>query len=111
MPMLGDVLAAARRSAAPFQAWLQASDPALAAEIGEAAAADGVTPTGYVRLALADFARFASEEDWATLTSSLRDSEDPGTVCLLAMIHWRLTVPACAQHQRSDSSSMERLHR
>ena len=101
MPMLGDMLAAARNSSSGFQAWLGKSDPALAAEVAEAASRNALTPTGYVRAAVADFARFASEEDWATLTSSLRDSEDPGTICLLVMVHWRLTASGCGRHSHS----------
>lgn len=96
--MLGDMLAAARQSSARFQAWLEQSDPALAGRIATAAASAAMTPTQFVRAAMADFNRFAAEEDWATLTSSLRDTDDPGTVCLLAMAHWRLTVRGCDQH-------------
>jgi hypothetical protein len=70
----------------------------LAAETADAAAAAGLTPAQFVRAGVAEFSRFASEEDWATLTSSLRDSEDPGTICLLAMLHWRLNVPGCSHH-------------
>lgn len=98
MPMLGDMLAAARNSSGHFQDWLQRSDPELAAQVMRAAAAQEMTPTGYVRAAMSDFNRFAAEEDWATLTSSLRDTDDPGTVCLLAMVHWRLTVRGCREH-------------
>lgn len=101
MPMLGDMLAAVRNSAGGFQAWLQASDPELAGKIAEAAAQTGVSPSGYARMAVADFSRFASEEDWATLTSSMRDSGDPGTICLLAMVHWRLTVAGCGAHSHA----------
>ena len=107
MPMLGDMLAAARGSSASFQAWLERSDAALAAEMKRAAAAQDLTPTGYVRTAVADFTRFASEEDWATLTSSLRNMDDPGTTCLLAMVHWRLTVRACSEHSLRDSALAE----
>ena len=96
--MLGDLLAAARASSAGFQAWLESSDPELAAGVTGAAAREGMTSTGFVRAAVADFSRFASEEDWATLTSSIRDSADPGTICLLAMVHWRLTVKGCGDH-------------
>ena len=96
--MLGDLLAAARTSSGNFQEWLKRSDPALAADVKSAAEEQGITPTGYVRAAMADFNRFAAEEDWATLTSSLRNSDDPGTVCLLAMVHWRLTARGCAEH-------------
>ena len=96
--LLGDMLAAARTSSSGFQAWLERSDPALAADVKSVAEQQGLTPTGYVRGAIADFNRFAAEEDWATLTSSLRNSDDPGTVCILAMVHWRLRARACDEH-------------
>ena len=98
MPLLGDMLGKARNSSATFQAWLEASDPTLAGEVRRVAATQGMSPTGYVRAAMSDFNRFAAEEDWATLTSSLRDTDDPGTTCLLAMVHWRLTVRGCSKH-------------
>jgi len=101
MAMLGDLIAAARRSAGAFHAWLAECDPALADQVANAAADLDVTPASYARIAVADFTRFASEEDWATLTSSMRDAPDPGTVCLLAMVHWRLTVKGCAAHSHS----------
>lgn len=98
MAMLGDLLAAARSEAGSFQSWLGAAEPSLAAQVREAAAESGLSPAGYARAAVADFARFASEEDWATLVSSLRDSADPGTLCLLAMVNWRLSVTVCGDH-------------
>lgn len=105
MVMLGDLLAAARERSGSFARWLVASDPGLAAQVEAAAAEGGMTPTGYVRAAVADFTRFASEEDWATLTSSLRDSDEPGTVCLLAMVHWRLTAKGCEAHSHRHAQS------
>jgi hypothetical protein len=96
--LLGDILAEARTSSANFQSWLATCGRALAAEVERAAARQGTTPTGYVRMAMSDFNRFASEEDWATLTSSLKNTEDPGTTCLVAMVHWRLTVSGCSEH-------------
>ena len=98
MAMLGDLLAAARGSAGTLRAWLEAADPELAARLDDAAAAAGLSAAAYARMAVADFSRLASEEDWATLMSSLRDSEDPGAQCLIAMVHWRLTVSACGAH-------------
>lgn len=98
MPMLGDLLGAARAGAGNFQAWLRVSDPVLAEAVDSAAKASQVTPTSFVRGAIADFSRFASEEDWATLSSNLKRTDDPGTACLLAMVDWRLTVKACQQH-------------
>lgn len=107
MPLLGDMLADARSSSGSFQAWLEASDPALAGEVKRVAAGQGMTPTGYVRAAMSDFNRFAAEEDWATLTSSLRDTDDPGTTCLLAMVHWRLTVRGCSEHSPDTALGRE----
>ena len=98
MVMLGDLLATARDNAGQLHRWLQACDPAFAEEIAAAAARDGQSATGYARAAVADFARHASEEDWATLVSHLRASDDPGTVCLLAMVQWRMAVPVCGHH-------------
>jgi hypothetical protein len=90
MPMLGDILAAARRSAPEVERWLAEAGPDLAARLRAAAAAEGETPAAWLRIAAADFDRFASEEDWATLTSRLRDAAAPGTACLVAMLEWRL---------------------
>ena len=90
--MIGDILAAARRSASEVERWLGAADPELAAELVAAAAAEGETLAGFVRIAVADFDRYAPEEDWATLTSRLRDSAEPGTVCLISMLEWRLAA-------------------
>jgi hypothetical protein len=104
MAMLGDLLAAARRSAGVFQPWLEASDPKLAADVSAAAAREGLTPAAFARVAVADFSRLASEEDWATLVSSMRDSDDPGSVCLLAMVHWRLTARGCGDHSFAGST-------
>lgn len=105
MPMLGDLLAAARNSASGFPSWLQASDPELADRMAEAAGREGLAPGAFLRIAVADFARFANEEDWATLVSALRDREDPGAACLLAMVHWRLSAPACTHHSAVGTQS------
>ena len=92
MATLGDALAAARRSSAVLARWMEAHDPALAARVAAAAGRWGETPDGYARAALADFDRHASAEDWATLTSRLRDADDPGRVCLIDMVRWRLAA-------------------
>lgn len=100
MPMLGDLLAMARSSSSSFAVWLERSDPELAAEVERMAEGQGLTVTGYVRSAIADFNRFAAEEDWASLTSGLRNTDNPGTTCLLAMVHWRLTARGCRAHSQ-----------
>lgn len=111
MPMLGDMLAAARDSSGSFLEWLERSDPELAADVRHASTQQGLTPTGYVRASVADFNRFASEEDWATLTSTLKTTDDPGTLCLLGMVHWRLTVPGCALHSSNQRDAAPAEHR
>ena len=98
MVMLGDLLAAARDRAGAFSTWVASADPELSSAVEAAARAAGMTPTSYVRAAVSDFARFASEEDWVTLTSTIKRSEDPGTACLVAMVDWRLTARACPDH-------------
>ena len=98
MPMLGDILAAARDSSSGFESWLGRCDPELGEKVRNAAQAQGLSVTGYVRAAISDFNRLAPEEDWASLTSSLRDTDDPGTTCLLGMVRWRLTVRGCRAH-------------
>lgn len=104
MPTLGDLLAAARDGAGGFLPWLRNADPRLANAVEEAASSETMTPTAFVRAAVSDFGRFASEEDWATLTSNLKRTEDPGTACLLAMIDWRLTAMTCSEHSRQRHS-------
>jgi hypothetical protein len=77
--LLGDMLAQARRAAVIL-------DPALRAAVER----EGEAPGVYARLAVADFERYASEEDWASLVSRLRQADDPGAACLDAMVRWRL---------------------
>jgi hypothetical protein len=105
MPMLGDLLAAARDGAGSFLPWLRIADAQLADDIEDAARLETMAPATFVRVAIADFARFASEEDWATLTSNLKRTDDPGTACLLAMVDWRLNAKACSKHSHSHHSN------
>lgn len=90
--MLGDILALARRSGASCQGWLVASDPDLSARIDHAAGREATDFGGYIGLAVADFTQHASGEDWATLTSRLRNADDPGHACVVSMIRWRLAA-------------------
>ncbi|MHA6645975.1 hypothetical protein [Mesorhizobium sp. A623] len=92
MMMLGDILALARRSGTSFQGWLVSENPDLAARIDDAAAREASDFGGYIGLAVSDFTEHASAEDWATLTSRLRNSDDPGRACIESMIKWRLAA-------------------
>jgi hypothetical protein len=108
MATLGDILASARRSSDGLGQWLSHTDPSLAGEAAAAADRFGLSVSGYARMAIADFTRLAGEEDWVTLMSGLRDSSDPGTSCLAAMVHWRLTAPDC--RSRSDTIEAGATH-
>ncbi len=90
MPTLGEVLGAAKRSAAGIERCLQAVDPKLAQAASQAAEEAGVSVSGYGRIAVAEFSRFANEDNWAQLTRILRDSDDPGAACLVFMVRWSL---------------------
>jgi hypothetical protein len=97
MATLGDILSTARNSAGRLEAWL-GREPGLDQQVTEAARSCGLGIAPYARMAVADFSRFANEEDWATLVSSLRDSADPATTCLVAMVRWRLAATTCSGH-------------
>lgn len=111
MAMLGDILAEARRSSGAFQTWLRETMPGLLSEVEAAAERSGESTAEFVRGALSAFSQIASEEDWASLTSRMRDSSDPGTACLLTMVRWRLAMErraldtACAASGGPDHDS------
>ncbi len=105
MMTLGDVLGVARRSAAGFEAWLDAADPAFAEELRSAAGGGSLADLACA--AVADFSNFADEEAWAALTTTIRDSDDPGTACLISMVRWRLAVHGCADHSLLHQSRNE----
>ena len=77
--MLGDLLREARQVAAVLDAPLRAQIEAT-----------GQAPGPFVQAAVVGFERYASEEDWATLLSAARRSEDPGRACLEMMVRWQL---------------------
>ncbi|MFW5680559.1 MAG: hypothetical protein ACOC3D_09845 [Pseudomonadota bacterium] len=83
--MLGDMLGAARAAAPDLERWL-AEDATLDHRLRAVALAEERSLSSCVRAAVASFAHEASDEDWATLASRLRDSDDPGGICLLVML-------------------------
>lgn len=97
--MLGDLLAAARRSAGSIRDWLAEADEALAAELTAAAEGERMPVGTYARLAVADFARRADEEQWATLASRVRGAADPGRECLRTMLRWRIAAARRLERQ------------
>lgn len=90
--MLGDILAAARRSGAEIEAWLKPADPELWAALHAEAIRRQEDAAAFARDAVADFSNRAGEEDWALLVSRMRDTDDPGRALLLTMMRWRLDI-------------------
>lgn len=99
--MLGDLLADARRSAGSIRDWLAGADDPLAAELESAAEGERLSVGAFARLAVADFARHADEEAWATLASRIRGAADPGRECLRTMLRWRMADRRLSQSDRS----------
>lgn len=97
--MLGDYLALAKNAGADIQGWLAAAGPVQARALEKLAATEKISPARAARIAVADFSRFASEEDWATLISYVRDAADPALACLGAIVDWRLSQKPCSKHQ------------
>jgi len=101
--MLGDILSLARRSGVSLETWLSAVDPLLLARIHLAAENAQTDIGGFLNIAVADFTEHASEEDWATLTSRLRDADDPGRACVLTMINWRFAASGGAATEIAEA--------
>jgi len=111
MPTLGDLLASARHDASAFAGWIAATDAPFARELADAAGGQALEPAGFVRLAIGDFSRHASEEDWATLVSAIRDAQDPGMTCLRAMVDWRIAAGGgCRQHATETVEGIRHEH-
>lgn len=90
--MLGEVLAAARRSPDAMEAFLSVADPILSQRMQREAASAGQSVADWVGYTVGWFETHAKGEDWATLTSRLRSSPTPGDECLWFMIERRLTA-------------------
>lgn len=99
--MLGDYLALAKNAGADIQGWLAAVGPLQARALETLAANEKLSSSRAARMAVADFSRFASEEEWATLISHVRVAEDPALACLGAIVDWRLSQKPCSAHETS----------
>lgn len=103
--MLGDILAAARRSGDGLDRWLAPASPDLWRLASAKAAHDGMTEADFARLCVAEFTSGASEEAWATLVSRLRDTEDPGRECLMEMMRWRLSGDGATRGPQAEDTA------
>lgn len=92
--MVGDILATAARDAVGFATWIEGEDAAMAAKCR--AAANGQPLDRWVRGAVTWFELHASADDWATLTTRIRESDAPGKALLAMMVERRLHSCECA---------------
>ena len=88
--MLGQTLKELARTSDETVALELLPDLVLLGRTRAAATAAGLSLNQYVLGACRAFLEHAGEEDWATLTSHLKNTDDPGTACLLGMTHWRM---------------------
>lgn len=93
---LGDLLSFSHSSSADLEAWLANADVTLAGRIRDQSVLRGESTAQFVRIAVADFTAEASEEDWASLMSAVRDAADPGAACLARMTAFRLALEVAA---------------
>jgi hypothetical protein len=93
--MLGDLLAAARNSAAVLERWLGARDDNILDQCLASAEEEGQSLNRWLAGSVAWFERYASSDDWASLTSRMMGSDAPGQDCLMAIIEQRLAHRTC----------------
>lgn len=74
---LGSLLSAAPRFAGRLEAWLDQSDPALAADIRRAAQAAAISFADLVTTEVSAFLARADDAAWTSLISATQGSEDP----------------------------------
>ncbi|MHA6334048.1 hypothetical protein ACXYL9_10235 [Qipengyuania sp. CAU 1752] len=97
--MLGDLLAAARDSAAVLERWLGARDDDILDQCLASAQEEGQSLNRWLAGSVAWFERYASSDDWASLTSRMMGSDAPGQDCLMAIIEQRLAHRTCRTSQ------------
>ncbi len=79
--LLGDLLARFADESVAAEAVLSLGDPALLASVRERAEARGLEVGAFAAGAVRQYAREASDEEWATLLSAMNRDPDPGIVC------------------------------
>jgi hypothetical protein len=102
--MLGDLLAEARRSSIDAAHCLEFGDRALFDRCADAALKEAQTLERWLVATVGWFERHASGDDWATLTSRMMSSADPGGDCFRAMVGRRLAGCGTVTARREDAN-------
>lgn len=90
--LLGDVLAKFEDAAFATEALLTINDIVLTTRIGEAAAAEALTPGELAMQLIRRFVNGASDEEWLTLIGLMSRSENPGQVFLRRVLSNGLAI-------------------
>jgi hypothetical protein len=95
MMMLGQTLNALARTTDESATLELLPDLVLLGRARAAAAASGLSLNQYVLGACRAFLDRASEEEWASLMSRLRDGAEPGVTLVALSVRLKLGAPAC----------------
>lgn len=87
---LGDLLNDQSAVTARLEVWLAETDPALAAQARETAAATGVSLAEFVRREVSGFIQGADDQGWTRLISAAQGSDDPALACVRAILNANL---------------------
>jgi peptidyl-prolyl cis-trans isomerase C len=90
---LGEMLADGS-SAETLETWLDATDPALAGRLRDAARAETVEVSAFVRRAVAHFVDNADDESWTQLISATQGAVDPALAAMTALLKAKLAPKA-----------------
>lgn len=77
-----------------LEAWLDATDPELAARARAAALADNLDVPVFVRRAVAHFVDNAGDESWTHLISAAQGAKDPAIAAMASLLRAKLTPKA-----------------
>lgn len=94
-PSLGEILSD-DASADRLEAWIDATDPALAERVRAASAAEALDVVTFVRRAVRHFVDHADDEKWTQLISATQGAADPAVAAMASLLKAKLT-PKAAQ--------------
>lgn len=83
-------------SAERLEAWIEGTDPALAARVREAAAASELEVAAFVRRAVRQFVDNADDESWTQLISASQGAADPAAAAMASLLKTKLTPKTVA---------------
>ncbi len=89
-PSLGQMLSD-DASADRLEAWMDATDPALAGRVRAAAAAEDLQLATFVRRAVRHFVDHADDEKWTQLISATQGADDPAVAAMTSLLKAKLT--------------------